>query len=354
MGLASKKPSAELAQAHRSPRFLAGPVLSTPQRSSRVADFAIMLGGVLVALLIAELGYRLMTGLARRPVRWSDRPERFYAAQLQTPQSKGLAAKPPGVFRVLVLGDSFTYGQAMQRDDAFPARLERLLQMNNPPSSVEVINWGIKGYSTTQEFELLKRGYAKIKPDLVILQITLNDPELKPYRVTHRYLDKHGRVVLTSPIFKHWKSLGFVVERIMNSKTQRDYVRYYADLFTNPASWNPFSEALGSFRSFTRESKVPLFAVVFPLFSHPLDRSYPFQLQHQKVHAELERREIPYLDLFRSFENIPHERLHVIPGIDSHPNEIAHRIAADALMERLFESKLLPEKMNKPQQVHAR
>jgi hypothetical protein len=49
------------------------------------------------------------------------------------------------------------------------------------------------------------------------------------------------------------------------------------------------------------------------------------------------------IDLLRAYRNIPPERLQVIPGEDNHPNERAHRIAAEHLLAALVHDHLVPE-----------
>ena len=47
--------------------------------------------------------------------------------------------KPPGVQRIVALGDSFTQGYGVEEDEAYPRQLERRLE------GVEVINLGVPG-----------------------------------------------------------------------------------------------------------------------------------------------------------------------------------------------------------------
>lgn len=81
--------------------------------------------------------------------------------------------KPPGVFRVLVLGDSYAEGVDVEQAQTFAAHLERLLRASGRPA--EVINTGVGGYGTDQEYMYLTRegwGYA---PDLVLLAFTVGN-----------------------------------------------------------------------------------------------------------------------------------------------------------------------------------
>ncbi len=93
--------------------------------------------------------------------------------------------KGRGVVRILVVGDSISFGHAVGADDAYPRVLERLLNRKNKKSRFEVINTAVPGNSPFQEYIDLKRGLA-FSPDIVIIQFALNDV-IEPYLVCRKY-----------------------------------------------------------------------------------------------------------------------------------------------------------------------
>lgn len=77
--------------------------------------------------------------------------------------------KPPGSRRILVLGDSFMFGQGVRMEQSMPRQLEGMLH------GVEVVNAGTPGYDLGQEYLYFKdRGY-RFEPDLVLLGFFIND-----------------------------------------------------------------------------------------------------------------------------------------------------------------------------------
>ena len=102
--------------------------------------------------------------------------------------SKGLRgpeipySKPDGKDRVLVVGDSFTFGAQVEEDETFVARLGAYLhagdaQAGIEPGSVETINAGVDGWNTINELSWLKAEGIKYAPDMVILMFYVgNDP----------------------------------------------------------------------------------------------------------------------------------------------------------------------------------
>lgn len=75
----------------------------------------------------------------------------------------------PGRTRILVMGDSFAFGEGVEETEAFPKRLESLLNHGHASQIVEVLNGGVPGYSTVQEIRLLRWLLPKIRPDMVIV-----------------------------------------------------------------------------------------------------------------------------------------------------------------------------------------
>jgi hypothetical protein len=81
--------------------------------------------------------------------------------------------KPPGVLRVLSLGDSHTQGYEVRQEATFSAVLERYLEAHSVRA--QVLNAGVSGFSTAEELAyLISEGY-KYKPDVVVVGFYAND-----------------------------------------------------------------------------------------------------------------------------------------------------------------------------------
>jgi HEAT repeat protein/lysophospholipase L1-like esterase len=86
--------------------------------------------------------------------------------------------KPPGVARVVVLGDSTTFGFWLPPREAFPQVLQDLLDARG--QRFEVFNVALPGWTTRQELIAYRRIARKYQPDRVLLAICLNDiPEMQ-------------------------------------------------------------------------------------------------------------------------------------------------------------------------------
>src|SRR5690349_6428314 len=99
--------------------------------------------------------------------------------------------KPSGVFRIAVLGDSYTDGLQVDLDKTFPALLEQRLNACNEFGSktVEVLNFGVDGYGTAQELLTYRYFAAKYSPDVVLLaffaenDVRNNSRDLEPEKL---------------------------------------------------------------------------------------------------------------------------------------------------------------------------
>ncbi len=95
----------------------------------------------------------------------------------------GLRGKDPGpltpiTFRILILGDSQAFGFGVTDDETFACHLETKLAQKYPDIDVQVLNAGVPGYGTADQFAFLKSKGKLFQPDLVIVQfLSVNDIE---------------------------------------------------------------------------------------------------------------------------------------------------------------------------------
>ncbi len=83
--------------------------------------------------------------------------------------------KDPGKFRIIVLGDSISFGWGVELEEGVSKQLEALL--NGPGNKYEVINFSVPTYNMVQEVEELRTKCLAYKPDLVIFVVCDNDKE---------------------------------------------------------------------------------------------------------------------------------------------------------------------------------
>jgi hypothetical protein len=103
----------------------------------------------------------------------------YWQGALQVYNSDGMRMigspppKNPSLFRVLVLGDSMTYGDGIEEWFTYSRQLERLLRGQR--WRVEVVNAGISGAQSQDIVRVARRLIPEMQPDLVIYGVCLND-----------------------------------------------------------------------------------------------------------------------------------------------------------------------------------
>lgn len=113
-------------------------------------------------------------------------------------------AKPPGTYRILLLGDSMSEGVEVALQDLYWKRLESLLPQCAAFSNrrIEVVSLAVNGYGTAQEYLTLREHGLKYRPDLVLLafftgnDFTDNVETLGHHRDRPYFMLREGRLVL--------------------------------------------------------------------------------------------------------------------------------------------------------------
>lgn len=130
--------------------------------------------------------------------------------------------KPPGVVRVLCVGDSFTEGAQVPYRDTWPAALEACCNEHLGMGRVEVIDAGFPGFSTVNEARWLAKFGARFEPDLVLVASTPND--LLENQFPLQYTARDGQMVASTSTQadqlrfehrRHWWCLAGAIERSM-------------------------------------------------------------------------------------------------------------------------------------------
>jgi hypothetical protein len=82
--------------------------------------------------------------------------------------------KPSGTTRVLLLGDSFTFGQGASYEDIWPVIVEKHLA-NSGDRHIDMVKAGIQGQNTRSELTLMQELIPKYDPDVIVVGFMIND-----------------------------------------------------------------------------------------------------------------------------------------------------------------------------------
>jgi len=85
------------------------------------------------------------------------------------------AHKKTNELRILVLGDSITWGSYLEAEEVYVERAEEYLKSSMKDRSVEVINAGVGDIGLKEEINILEERGLSVEPDIVVVSFYLND-----------------------------------------------------------------------------------------------------------------------------------------------------------------------------------
>jgi len=251
--------------------------------------------------------------------------------------------KPPGLIRIVVLGDSLPYS-------GDPTFVQLLQNKFGHTGKVEVINASIPGYTTYQELIFLKKFLIKTEPDFVILSYCLNDN----YKFLHRF-DKNANMLWTQEGEDSFKinnafdafinkSYFLTTIKIMfigkGSSQKKSIFPWENEVAFNIAwkdyAWPDFSDRLNTMNNILKQHNAKLYIVIFPLEEQLnqdlLHKNYQYVTKPQREVAFYGKKfGIPSLDLFQLYytHEQKDEKLYISDGI--HLSTDGHILAANSI-----------------------
>lgn len=247
-------------------------------------------------------------------------------------------AKPPGTRRVLVIGDSYTWGYAVAEEEAYPQVAERMLAAG-VRADIEVINGGIPDYNSRQERELLAQLLPVYQPDAVFLGYVVNDAEPSTAMPAHPMETyRHARSWFLTEAADHLNRRVFR-RRLLPSAKDNVGSSYFDGFEEGSVKWRDSRQAVREMRDLSAAAGASFTVLVLPDVTQSLDDRYTWRPIHDTVVRWGQELNIPTYDLLHEFRGQDHQAL-LVPW-DGHPNADAHEQIAAFLVARILEE--LPE-----------
>jgi hypothetical protein len=257
-------------------------------------------------------------------------------------------AKPPGVFRIAVLGSSIDMGWGVATEVTYVNLLQDWLNAHAARRGLdrrfEVINFAVAAYSPMQRLEAFRRKAVAFDPDMVLYSATLLDTRLIEIYVCD---------LLQSEVDLHYDFLRAAVAEVGIGGD--DLLREPDGKLANKAAikaklrpryWELYDRTLGLLADDCRSLGVPLACLIIPrvgkadapdLRAEPVARLRGIGAHHA----------IPLLDLSSTFDHFDPAKLE-IAAWDDHPNVLGHRRLFLALARSLVDDKTLYETIFPP------
>lgn len=289
-------------------------------------------------------------------------------------------AKPSGVFRIILLGDSFM--EAFQVP--FEASMPSLLQVQLAQASgkaVEVINAGVSGWGTDDQLRYLTQYGRQYDPDLIVVAMTLhNDISDNLRQEWHKLGDQVlvERPVEPTPYFRYklegakayiasrfqlyqlWRRARHGGE-IRQARSQLD--NHVVSLFKRPPSARMqdglelTALLLGATDSVASAMGAKMALVLLPLKVQLTDSAYagfvaaageppdemPIEAPQHALSGIADSLEIPVVDLLPGFRNwMATSGSPLYLTWDGHWNQAGHLLATSIVAQRLIDAGLVP------------
>lgn len=263
-------------------------------------------------------------------------------------------AHQPGTFRIVALGDSYTFGDHIARaESVWPGRLESMLRQRHPRPRFEVINMAAGWYTTANEAELLRRIGWQFAPDLLVLQFYVNDalasgPNFQNVGTSSLDPSRHFLPVRfrTGPV--GGSAVLDLAERLFlmaraGFGPRAQYSGLYAD--TTAVGFRQMRAALHEIADGARARHIPAVMMIFPHFEPGpwTEETYIYRREHRLATRIAEEAGLRVVDLTPVFAAAggDWQRWWTTP-YDSGANPEAHRVAAEVLLRELQRMGVLP------------
>lgn len=278
----------------------------------------------------------VLTFRNRRSAAFPDAGVEINSLGLRGPEIE--SAKPPGVRRVLCLGDSCTFGAA----HPYPELLQAMLD-ERAPGRFQVLNAGVIGYTSLHGLEWYERELAPLRPDVVTIYFGWNDMWREKDSAVRAWF-KSRVVGERPPWFRSYfweaaaRSFVFVRNVIGRSALQVPPPQYRAVL-------ERFA-ALGHQRNFTPmyvtapsgfdDASTPEWLVEQGFVARE-DSAPELRRTYNRIVVDVaERERAPIVDCAGDFDRSGGRRLFADPDHDPiHPNDEGYRRIAAALAEAI-------------------
>jgi lysophospholipase L1-like esterase len=248
----------------------------------------------------------------------------------------------PETKSILFLGDSLTFGAGVRDGRDFPSLVDAAVRSGHGHAFVRAVNGGMPGYGIREEIDMARALVPRIAPRLVVLTFCENDlfdilkarDPLNWSRYEHRQrlpLHYFGVIRFAGLAYVRFAHRTGIAARPIKA----DGV-YPLNLRTPDIErgWDEYFSKVDELRRYLDENGARFGFIDFPEIYRICSDPDPLERRFSEYCLQ---RNVPLLRLRTVFRQKRSAGLPIIVP-DGHPNELGHRIAADAIVEWLFDA----------------
>ncbi len=273
--------------------------------------------------------------------------------------------KGPGMFRIVCLGDSVTYGTGVSNEQTFPNVLEaKLRRRAGSALRIDVVNAGVSAYNIRNVRGQFESTLEALKPDTVVYTFVENDLDDSLSATPEGLLQEYDpQKPIDSAAIKGSFAPSWLVQREAKSGAGGSALgRLFSNWFNrlpdivppllvgdHPETakrWEWIARELSAMRDLCRSHGARFLVYTFGTRNH----SEPVNLKVREICRSLE---IPEASTLPLFDHRTYMKIHSL-GYDPHCNPAAHVLMADRLYALLEEQRAIPDVCLRPPQDRPR
>ena len=241
---------------------------------------------------------------------------------------------------VLLVGDSFCFGQGVRLEERFSNVLETKLNADQDKATHQkymLLNHCRAGINIRKIARVMEQSIEKFpQVQQVVYSFTLNDPlmtrevyAMQKYindflHLRQNHLSEHFRFInrLPSP------TLYWVTGRLVQNQVSRETIAWYKQMYADNSGWRLTQKVLRNMHEFCAARDIDFTLLVFPIYYRLAD--YPLGEVHIALEQFVRQNSMHCIDLLEIFAG-KNELDYWVHPRDFHPNNRAHREVAEFL-----------------------
>jgi len=244
-----------------------------------------------------------------------------------------LKPKQPDEYRIVFLGDSFTFGQGVGNHETFPQMVENGLAALQSQYKVQVFNFAVSAYNVKTMTDTFRYRAVGLKPDLAIMCVIYDDFDTNRTGVVDKYgyiVNQQSTSLVGSFVKLSMRNLhvSYLIRDILFKKSVPAKSPGVPGA-NSPETLPPAYQYVLEFRDIAQAHGIPYLIVTLPAKG-------AWDANIVQIMQQFKRDGIKYYDLFSLAQSISLKEFSV-SAADIHPSPLVHKRVGELLSKYIWE-----------------